>query len=228
MKTIPIPNAEALARFTSCMDQEILDMDVAELVLETITSRHSVSPKILDAPGPSDAQLLRMIEAASCAPDHGLLRPWRFVTFPARSRASLAKLFEAALLERKPEADEEDRRRARDKAARAPMLVGVIVRLDGDDAKAGDPNRERVIPDDQYASAGAALQNILLVAHAMGFGARATSGRAVRTKAFRSALNLKANEQFLCFLAIGTPKGPGKIKARPEPETLLTSWEGTE
>ncbi len=226
MKKIQIPPTEALARISSKDGQETWEMDVADLVLEAITSRHSVSPKILDAPGPSDEQLLRMIEAASCAPDHGLLRPWRFVTFPARSRAALARLFEAALLERKPNADEEDRRRARDKAARAPMLVGVIVRLDGAEAKAGDPNRERVIPDDQYASAGAALQNILLMAHAMGFGARATSGRAVRTQAFRSALKLKDNEQFLCFVAMGTPKGPGKVKARPEPETLLTSWEG--
>ena len=201
-------------------------MNAANLIFSAITSRHSVSPKRLAEPGPSNEQIAQMIEAAACAPDHGLLRPWRFVSFPAGPRIELADLFEKALLERKPDADDEDRRRARDKAGRAPGLLGIIVRLDGAEAKANDPFKERVVADDQYASAGAALQNILLMAHAMGFAARATSGRAVRTNAFRSALGLAENEQFLCFVAIGTPSGPGKAHARPDAMDLLTIWTG--
>lgn len=201
-------------------------MNASDLIFHAITSRHSVSPKRLVEPGPSREQLEKMIEAATCAPDHGLLRPWRFVSFDARARPALADVFEAALLERKADADDEERRRARDKAGRAPGLLGIIVRLDGDEAKQGDPFRERVICDDQYASAGAALQNILLMAHSMGFAARATSGRAVRTAAFRTALGLADNEQFLCFVAIGTPKGPGKINPRPEAGDLLVHWQG--
>lgn len=171
-------------------------------------------------------QLEQMIEAAICAPDHGLLRPWRFVSFGPEARPALADLFEAALLERKPDAEQEERARARAKAGRAPGLLGIIVRLDGDEAKQGNPFKERVVCDDQYASAGAALQNILLMAHAMGFAARATSGRAVRTHAFRDALGLADNEQFLCFVAIGTPEGPGKSNPRPVAKDLLAHWPG--
>lgn len=201
-------------------------MNASDLIFHAITSRHSVSPKRLVEPGPSLIQIERMIEAASCAPDHGLLRPWRFISFGSEVRCQLADIFEAALLERKTDADEEERSRARDKAGRAPGLLGIIVRLDGDEAKKGNPFKERVIRDDQYASAGAALQNILLMAHSMGFAARATSGRAVRTEAFRNALGLADNEQFLCFVAIGTPKGPGKSNPRPVVKDLLTHWSG--
>lgn len=192
--------------------------DYADVVTETILSRHSISPKTLEAPGPSGDQLHVMIKAAASAPDHGLMRPWRFIDFPGRSRCLLADVFEKALLERFPEADAEDLRRARDKAARAPTLVGLVACIANDD--------QRVTRDDQIASCGAALQNILLTAHAMGYGARAMSGRAVRTDAFRSALALADNEDFLCFIAMGTPSRCGRERQRPEPETILTTWEG--
>ena len=203
-------------------------LDYSGVVLHTITSRHSVSPKKLIAPGPDKAQLLQMIEAAVSAPDHGLLRPWRFVEFPKQSRPALADLFEAALLERQPDADEEARQRARDKAARAPVLLGVIVRLDGEGVKSADPKRERVQPQDQFASAGAALQNMLILSHAMGFGARVTSGRAVNTNVFHDALGLQENETFLCFLAIGTPSAPPRHKERPDPHDMLSQWTGSD
>ena len=43
--------------------------DLAGLVLALIGSRQSVSPKRLLAPGPDDAQLRQMVDAAACAPD---------------------------------------------------------------------------------------------------------------------------------------------------------------
>jgi nitroreductase len=190
--------------------------DFGETMFSAITSRHSVSPKALQAPGPSDEQLQKLIEVAACAPDHGLLRPWRFILFPEDKRPVLADLFEEALLERHSEATEEDRSRAREKAARAPLLLGVVVHIDKED--------EKVAFEDQIASAGAALQNVLLQVHAYGFGARATSGRAVRTNAFRKALSLHEDEVFLCFLAIGTATRKAKTKERPDPQSLLTSW----
>ena len=53
--------------------------DLASLVLALIGSRQSVMPKRLLAPGPDDAQLHQMVDAAACAPDHRGLRPWRLV-----------------------------------------------------------------------------------------------------------------------------------------------------
>lgn len=187
-------------------------------VINAILSRHSVSPKRVVAPGPDQAQLLELISCAAAAPDHGKLRPWRFINFPESSRAKLADVFEAALLERMPDAGSEALSRAREKASRAPVVLGLVLRLDH---QIGIPH-----VNDQLVSGGAALQNVLLATHAMGFGARALSGQAVRTQAFRAALDISDDEIFLCFIAIGTPTTAPRRNARPAPETLLTQWEG--
>lgn len=195
------------------------EMDAVENdVIEAILTRHSVSPKRVVKPGPSADQILSLMAAAAAAPDHGKLRPWRFIEFPQTSRATLADVFETALLERLPGADPQALLRAREKASRAPVLLGLVLRL----------NRTADVPqvDDQIASGGAALQNVLLAAHSMGFGARALSGQAVRTAAFRSALDLADDETFLCFIAIGTATSAPRRNERPAPESLLTQWKG--
>lgn len=187
-------------------------------LINSILDRHSVSPKLLVHPGPNTVQINQLMAAAAAAPDHGKLRPWRFVLFPTESRAALADVFESALRERLPAADDQALSRAREKASRAPVLLGVILKL----------NTNTTVPhvDDQIASGGAALQNILLTAHVMGFGARALSGQAVRTDVFRKALALTDDEIFLCFVTIGTPKSAPRRNERPAPESLLTLWNG--
>lgn len=203
------------------VQQEHAQIDVYNTettVLEAILSRHSVSPKRLAAPGPSPAQITTLIAAAATAPDHGKLRPWRFIEFPKSSRNALADVFEAALRERLPDADAEALKRAREKASRAPVLLGVVLRLGQEDSIAHR--------DDKLASGGAALQNVLLAVHAMGFGARALSGQAVRTQVFRKALGVAEDEIFLCFIAIGTPTAAPKQRLRAEPKTLLSQWNG--
>lgn len=188
-------------------------------VLEAILSRHSVSPKRVVSPGPNPAQIMQLMAAAAAAPDHGKLQPWRFIEFPETNRTALADVFAAALHERLPNADNEAVTRAREKASRAPVLLGLVLRL----------HRHVDVPhvDDQMVSGGAALQNVLLAVHAMGFGARALSGQAVRTQSFRAALKLADDEIFLCFIAIGTPTSAPKSRLRAKPETLLTRWDGT-
>lgn len=192
--------------------------DVENDVIEAILTRHSVSPKRVVKPGPSVDQLRILMAAAAAAPDHGKLRPWRFVEFTETSRNTLADVFEVALLERLPNADADALSRTREKASRAPLLLGLVLQL----------NRTADVPhvDDQMASGGAALQNVLLAAHSMGFGARALSGQAVRTNAFRAALNLVGDEIFLCFIAIGTATSAPRRNERPAPESLLTQWNG--
>ena len=205
-------NKASVASDSACLADESL----GAIILEAIKSRHSVSPKRLSEPGPDREQIMQIVAAAAAAPDHGRMRPFRIVRFPSETREALADVFEAALLERLPDADSMSRGRAREKAARAPVLLGLILRLrEGDD-----------LPhiDDQIAAAGASLQNILLVAHAMGFGARALSGKAVRTKAFRKALELADNEEFLCFVPIGTPTKAPHNSERSDPENLLSDW----
>ena len=188
----------------STSDQEVLDA-----ALTLIHSRQHVSPKRLGDPGPSAEQLETILGAAGAAPDHGRLNPWRLIVVPPERRALLGEAFAAALSERDAAATEVQKQEARVKAVRGPFLALMVLRLD---PALGDAH-----PQERTISAGCAIQNMLLVAHAMGFGAGLSSGRALYSQQIRRLFGLNAQEQPLCFLSVGTVTR-GKA-ARPRPCT---------
>ena len=193
--------------------------DLSTLVLALIGTRHSVAPKRLLAPGPDPAQLLQMVEAAACAPDHRGLRPWRLLRIADHQRDALADLFEACTLDRAGDGDAppsaEDRAKSRDKAYRAPTLLLAVLKTTPEDAEV--PVVERAV------TLGAALMNLLLAAHGLGFGAMLTSGRAVRTARFAQAFALAADEQAVCFVSIGTAS-VGQRRGRGTAADYLGDW----
>ena len=190
--------------------------DLSTLVQALIGSRHSVAPKRLQAPGPSPAQLLQMIEAATCAPDHRALRPWRLIRIADHQRDALADLFEACARDRDPPPDVADLAKSRDKAYRAPTLLLAVLRSQPADPEV--PLTERAV------TLGAALMNLLLSAHGQGFGAMLTSGRAVRNPRFARALALAGDEQAVCFVSIGTAR-VAQRHARAQAADLLSDWQ---
>ncbi|MBI3156760.1 MAG: nitroreductase family protein [Burkholderiales bacterium] len=190
-------------------------LDPVAFTLELIASRHSVSPKKLVEPGPTEAQLRQMVAAAACAPDHRELAPWRLLRIAPAQRARLAELFEAALHERDPDADATARADARAKADRAPTLLLAVVRL--------APAHDDVVDTERYVTLGAGLMNLLLAAHAMGFGAMLTSGRALRSAAFARAAGLAADERPVCFVSIGTATA-ARRRPRASVDDLLADW----
>ncbi len=183
------------------------EQDVLDAALTLIHSRHHVSPKRLGDPGPDREQVEKILTAAGAAPDHGRLTPWRLVIIPPERRHILGEAFADALVERDGEATEVQKREAREKAYRGPFLVVVVARL----GMALGP----VHPQERLISAGCAIQNMLLVAHAMGFGAGLSSGRALYSQRMRNLLQLAEDEQPLCFLIVGTVRTSKSPKQRP-------------
>ena len=53
----------------------------------------------LDAPAPTEAELDTMFQSAVRAPDHGRLRPWRFVVIEGDKRARFGELMADAMRE---------------------------------------------------------------------------------------------------------------------------------
>ncbi len=103
--------------------------ELSDFASALIHSRHNVSPRRLDAPGPTPAQLQTILGAAAAAPDHGQLTPWRFVIVPHARRWLLADAFGLALMDRDPNATGEQIDNAREKAHRAPFLMLAVARL---------------------------------------------------------------------------------------------------
>jgi nitroreductase len=179
----------------------------ADFAATLIHARRTVLPKRLAAPGPDEQQLQRILEAAAAAPDHRQLLPWRFVLVPPHARARLGATFAAALRERDPEAEREQIEQARDKALRSPVLMLAVARIEGGD--------EEIRPFERVLSAGCAIQNMLLMATAMGYGSALTSGKAIESRALRELFGLAEAEHALCFVSIGTVASTGTRRARP-------------
>ena len=182
--------------------------------LALLETRRSGKPRDLAGPGPSDAQLQEMCAIACRTPDHGKIAPWRFVIVPEDARSLLAEAFAASLVERDSQATPEQVEQAREKAYRAPLLMLAIGQLES-----GDPD---IDASERLISAGCAIQNILLTAHAIGFGAALTSGKALKSQALRTLFDLAPGEDALCFINIGTPHKRKPARQRPAVDSYVS------
>ncbi len=203
----------------------VAGQELADFAGLVIHSRQNVSPRRLHAPGPAGHQLQEILATAGAAPDHGQLMPWRFVIVPAAQRSRLANAFAMALLERDPSATPVQVESARDKAHRAPFLMLAIARLSEGDGQASTPSdrvshseltqAELVNDAERLVSLGCAIQNIILSAHAAGFGTGLTSGQALASPRVRALFSLGDKEQAVCCINIGTVTQHKPAKLRP-------------
>ncbi len=189
--------------------QSSVNIASVDLVAALLQARQTILPKRLGAPGPNEHQLQAMLAAAGQAPDHGCLLPWRFVLVPQDARAALGEAFAQALRERDAAATPEQQEQAREKAFRAPLLLLLVVdELRGDAA---------IPPGERLLSAGCAVQNLLLMATALGFGSALTSGKALQSRALRALFALADGERAQCFVSVGTVQSRKPARLRPLP-----------
>jgi nitroreductase len=196
-------------------ETDSFESDILAVTQAVIESRQNVSPRRLIEPGPTAQQLHTMLTLAAAAPDHGHLTPWRFVLVPPAQRHRLAEVFALALIDRDPGATLEQIENAREKAHRAPMLMVAIACLGS--REPNTPTLERMV------SMGAAIQNILLGAHALGFGSGLTSGQAMSSPRMHALLSLADGEQAVCCINLGTVTKSKAGRLRPSPAAFLTT-----
>jgi nitroreductase len=186
-------------------------MDALELLL----GRESALKLV--APGPGRQALDLMFRSALRAPDHGRLRPWRFVVVPEEKRERFGELMADCLRRQEPDATQDMLQRERDKALRAPVIVVVAACI----------QRGHKIPEvEQFASAAAAAENIMLAANAQGFGAMWKTGAPAYDAPMKRALGLDPDNDIVGFLYLGTQLGGGSPAARPVPDGLVSVWQG--
>jgi nitroreductase len=187
----------------------------AQWATTLIQHRQTILPKRLAEPGPDALQLDQIFRAAAAAPDHGEREPWRLVMIPAAARGQLADVFAASLLERDSQATAEQVVQAREKAFRSPTLMLAVV----DTGPAGD----EIPPVERFISAGCAIQNMLLMATALGFGSALTSGKAMESKGLRELFALGDTEHAVAFISIGTAVRRKPTRQRPDPGRFVST-----
>lgn len=184
--------------------------------LDHLLTRRSVSANALEEPGPSEAELAQILTAAARVPDHKKLVPWRFVLFQGDARAVFGKVL--ADVCRAEETDPGAFRLENEakRFLRAPLVIAVISRVTENPAA---PAWEQML------SAGAACQNLIVSATALGYGAQWITEWYAYSEGVRKALRLADNERVAGFVYIGTAKETPEERERPSLADIVTAWQ---
>jgi nitroreductase len=174
-----------------------------------------VSPFEFGEPAPDEAALHKIVAAAIRAPDHGRLRPWRFIAIRGEGRSRLGEVFAAALLRRDPAAGATLLEKERRKPLRAPLILVAVAQI---------VSNPKIPASEQVLSAGAAAQNILLASYALGFGAAWKTGDPAYDTGVKQALGLADSDEIVGFLYIGTPKATPEPPAPLDPAKFVRTW----
>jgi nitroreductase len=164
-------------------------------VFEAIYQRHSQGHV---KPDPVPRELIeKLLDAAVQAPNHYKVRPWRFIVLTGKGRDKLGDVMAASQHERHPEFPVEAFEKCRALPLRAPVMIAVGV---------DKPTEAKVLEIENVAATAAAIQNLLLAAHALGLGAKWRTGEWARDAKVKQFLGFEPDQHLLGFIYLGYPE----------------------
>lgn len=184
--------------------------------LQFLQSRTSIPAKLLGEPKPTPEQLDEILKAAVAAPDHGHLRPWRFIVIEGDAREKLGDIFAKAALQRDPSLDATQVDRQREKPLRSPTILTVVCKI--------QENHAKVPVLEQILSAGTAAHQAMLASNALGFGAIWLTGPNAFDENVKAALNIEKKDQIIGFIYLGTATISKPNIQRPNTKELTEYW----
>ncbi len=160
--------------------------------MDAITALHTrkASPKLVE-PAPSEEELKQIYQAALRAPDHAMLRPWRYLVVKGEARNKLGELFVEAI---HPDT-EEKRTKLLNAPLRAPMIIIAVATI---------TEHPKVPAVEQIASSAAAVQNMSLAAHALGYASIWRTGAVAFSNAVKEKLGLNHSDEIVGLLYLGS------------------------
>ena len=181
-----------------------------------LDTRRSTPARQLAAPGPDDATLLRIVQAAVRVPDHGKRVPFRLLRIAGDARGALGEALVARALQRNPDAGAAELDKDRHRFSHAPLVLAVIARLGPDD---------KIPESERFSTASCVCFALLHAAQAAGFGAQWLTGWPAYDSGIHGLLGLAAHEKIAGFIHIGTPQLDVPERERPDPRALLSDWK---
>lgn len=183
---------------------------------EAIRTRRSIG-KLKKDPVPREL-VERIIEAAVWAPNHHRTEPWKFVVLTGEGRRRLGAAYAEIAGETLSGSTEEERAerltKEEAKALRAPVVI----------AAACSPSQApKVMRSEELAAVHAAVQNMLLAAHACGLGAIWRSGEPAYHPAMKRWLELDEHDEVTGLIYVGYPDMP-LPQGQRTPGTAKTVW----
>jgi len=186
-------------------------------IMDFLLARASVPIQDLQAPGPDDAEIAKIIAAASRVPDHGRLAPWRFIVYRGEAREEIGRKLAALAEEREGPLPVGRRNQELTRFSRAPVVIGVV----------STPKEHPKIPDwEKFLSGGMAAMNLILAANALGYRTNMITNWYSEVPEGRAILGLAPDERVIGFVHIGSYEGTAPERPRPDPAALYADYSG--
>ncbi|MDY6841741.1 MAG: nitroreductase family protein [Pseudomonadota bacterium] len=166
----------------------------------------------LKSPAPDRTTLDRAFSCAARAPDHALLRPWRYLVIEGEGLEALGELFASTCADN---SDEKEVEKLRHAPLRAPMVIVGIA----------SPRTHPKVPEiEQLMSAAAGMSFIELALQDAGYGVMWRTGAVAYHSSVHVGLGLEENEQIVGFLYTGTVSASKSAVPRPAVDEFVRHW----
>jgi len=182
-----------------------------------LLKRRSVVVRDMVGPGPSDAEIEKIMRAGMRVPDHGRLTPWRFIVIRGEAREKLGKILGDAYRKANPECIDEQVEIEEERFLRAPVVIAVV----------SHTNPAHKIPEwEQILSSGAACQTMLISALSMGFAAQWITEWYAYNDDVKAALGAAPADRIAGFLYLGSMQDAPTDRDRPDYGNIVSEWTG--
>ncbi len=162
--------------------------------LDAIFTRQSIGEV---KPDPVPRELIeKILSAAVQAPNHYKVRPWRFVVLSGAGREKLGHVIAQSFAGKFPQAPASALEKERARPLRAPVLIAIGV---------DKPSEPKVLEIENICAAAAAVENLLLAAHALGLAAKWRTGEDARDPLVKQFLGFAPDQTMIALVYIGYP-----------------------
>ena len=188
-------------------------------LIDLMLARRSIGR--LTEPAPDDDELRRILEAAVAAPDHLELRPWRFVVLRGDAKDAFGEVLAESYVARVQavggQPTDGQLTKERTKLGRAPLVVIVC---------AANQHNDEIPWIEQVLAAGAAAENLLLAAKALGYDAMWRTGPAAYDHKVMHAIGLTDQDAIVGFVYIGTAREGKELPSHePDLDGVVREWQ---
>ncbi len=170
-------------------------------LMQAIKTRRSVG-KMTDKM-PTREQIELILEAATHAPNHHEVEPWKFFVLAGDSRLEIGNIMAESLAAIMEETQSEKAQAAinkeRKKLLRSPVVIAVA---------STRPNSPKIVDIENVEAVSAAVQNMLLVANSLGLASIWRTGAPSFNPKVKAYLGLEPEEHIVAFVYLGYPAVP--------------------
>ncbi|AQS89199.1 oxidoreductase [Neoasaia chiangmaiensis NBRC 101099] len=167
-------------------------------------------------PAPDKAQIAAILSAGLRAPDHGKMRPWRYIVVKGKHRRPFAELVTRAMKSVDPDVPQKKIEKRLHRFSEMPMIIALGMHI--------EPGGKIPVIE-QEMSAAAGVMNVLNALHAEGFGGFWVTGEFADDPEFLATIGLNPPDRLAGFLFVGTPERAVREARRPDISDYMAFWK---